>query len=134
MGINSAIATLPTTSGTQNGSIGLGFAIPINSARMIATELIKTGKAVHASIGLNSRAVTDGARLGAYLVQVLPAGPADQAGLKAGDVITLADATLIVSADELSLVVGQHKPGDVLTVRYYRGNVESSASVTLGAA
>ena len=92
VGINSAIATLPSSGTTQNGSIGLGFAIPINSARDIATQLIKTGKAVHASIGLNTRAVTDQtSRKGAYIAQVIPGGPGDKAGLKAGDVITLAD-------------------------------------------
>src|SRR6185437_3625437 len=75
VGINSAIATLPSTGSQQNGSIGLGFAIPINSARTIPEELIRTGKAVHASIGLSTRAVTDGSRQGAYIAQVAPGGP-----------------------------------------------------------
>jgi S1-C subfamily serine protease len=134
IGINSAIASLPTASGGQNGSIGLGFAIPINSARSIAEQLIKNGKAVHASIGLNTRSVTTGNRQGAYVAQVVPGGPADQAGLKAGDVITLADSTLITSADVLSVVVERHQPGDTITVRYVRGGAEATASVTLGSA
>jgi S1-C subfamily serine protease len=134
IGINSAIASLPTTSGGQNGSIGLGFAIPINSARSIAEQLIKSGKAVHASIGLNTRSVTTGNRQGAYVAQVVPGGAADQAGLKAGDVITLADSTLITSADVLSVVVERHQPGDTISIRYVRGGAEATASVTLGSA
>ncbi len=134
IGINSAIASLPSTSTSQPGSIGLGFAIPINAARTIAQELIKTGKAVHASIGLNTRSVTDGSRQGAYISQVIPGGPGDKAGLKAGDVITLADGNLITSGDELSVVVGQHQPGDTISVRYFRANVETTISVVLGSA
>ena len=134
IGINSAIASLPTTSSGQPGSIGLGFAIPINSARTIAEQLIKTGKAVHASIGLNTRSVTDGSRQGAYISQVVPGGPGDKAGLKAGDVITIADGNLITSGDELSVVVGAHQPGATISVRYFRANVESTVSVVLGSA
>jgi S1-C subfamily serine protease len=135
IGINSAIATLPTSSGGQNGSIGLGFAIPINSARSIAEQLIRTGKAVHASIGLNTRSVTDGTtRQGAYIAQVIPGGPGDKAGLKAGDVITVADGALITSGDELSVVVGRHQPGDQISVRFFRGGTETTVTVTLGSA
>ncbi len=134
IGINSAIATIPSTSSGQTGSIGLGFAIPINSARTIAQELINTGKAVHASIGLATAPVTTGTRNGAKIKQVVPGGPGDKAGLKADDVITLADGTLINSADQLSVVVGQHKPGDVISVKYVRGSAESTVSVTLGSA
>jgi putative serine protease PepD len=132
VGINSAIASLQASDGSENGSIGLGFAIPINNARTIAQELINTGKAVHASIGLSTRAVTDGTREGAYVVQVSPGGPGAVAGIKAGDVITVADSTLITSADELTVVVQQHKPGDVIKLRYYRGSKAVDVSVTLG--
>jgi S1-C subfamily serine protease len=132
VGINSAIATLPSTGASQNGSIGLGFAIPINSARDIAEQLIKTGKAVHASIGLNTRAVTDGTRKGAYIAQVIPGGPGDKAGLQAGDVITVADATLITSGDQLTVVVQDHRPGDTIKVRYFRKGTEADVTVTLG--
>jgi S1-C subfamily serine protease len=132
VGINSAIASLPSSGSGQSGSVGIGFAIPINEARTIATELIKTGKAVHASIGINGSAVTDGSRQGAYVAQVIPGGAADKAGIKAGDVITLADSTLVTSAAELTVVVQKHKPGDVIKVRYYRGNAETDVNVTLG--
>ena len=132
VGIPSAIASLGTTAGTQSGSIGLGFAIPIDEARDIATQLIKTGKAVHASIGLTTRSVTDGVRLGAYILQVNPEGPAAKAGLKAGDVVKLADSHLIETADDLTLVVGRHKPGDKIAIRYVRGATEHNTTITLG--
>jgi S1-C subfamily serine protease len=133
IGINSAIASVPSTSSGQSGSLGIGFAIPINEARTIATELIKTGQALHASIGINASDVTDGsARQGAYIKQIVPGGPADHAGLKAGDVVTLADTTLISSAADLSVFTLQHNPGDVVTIHYYRNGAESDVSVTLG--
>ena len=133
VGIPSAIASLGSSSGGQSGSIGLGFAIPIDEARAIATQLIKSGKAVHASIGLTARSVTDGVRLGAYILQVDPGGPAARAGLKAGDVVKLADAHLIETSDDLTLVIGRHKPGDKIVIRYVRGAAEHNTTVTLGA-
>ncbi len=132
IGIPSAIASLGTSSGGQSGSIGLGFAIPIDEARNVATQLIRTGKAVHASIGLTARSVTDGTRLGAYVLQINPGGPAAKAGLKVADVIKLADGHLIQTADELTLAVGRHKPGDKISVRYVRGAAEQTVTVTLG--
>ena len=132
IGIPSAIASLGTSSGGQSGSIGLGFAIPIDEARSVATQLIQTGKAVHASIGLTARSVTDGTRLGAYVLQIDPGGPAAKAGLKAADVVKLADGHLIQTADELTLAVGRHKPGDKISVRYVRGATEHTVTVTLG--
>ena len=126
VGINTLIFS------ASGGSNGLGFAIPINQARPIAETLIHTGKVVHASIGLQARSATTGPRDGAYVSQVVPEGPADQAGLRAGDVITLVDSTLIESSARLTVVVQQHKPADKVKVRYYRGNKQSEATVTLG--
>jgi S1-C subfamily serine protease len=132
VGINSAIASVSASSSGQPGSVGIGFAIPINEARTIAEELIKTGKAVHANIGINGSAVTDGSRQGAYVAQVVPGGGADKAGIKAGDVVTVADSTLVTSAAALTVVVQKHKPGDVIKVRYYRGSTQTDVDVTLG--
>jgi S1-C subfamily serine protease len=133
IGLNSAIAALPTQNGLgSGGNIGLGFAIPINEARAIAQQLIRTGKAVHASIGLATRSVTDGSRDGAYVVQVSPGGPGDKAGLKTGDVITVLDNTLIDSADALTVAVQVRTPGDTVNVRYFRGNKETNVKVVLG--
>ena len=111
VGINTAIASLGQGSGGQSGNIGVGFAIPINTARDVAQQLIRTGKAVHADLGASSRSVTDGTQDGAYLVQVVPGGPADKAGLKEGDVITLFQKELITSGDALTVAVAESKPG-----------------------
>lgn len=131
VGIPSAIASIGTSSGAQSGSIGLGFAIPINAARVVAQELIRTGKAVHASLGLRSRSVTDGTRLGAYILQIDPGGAADKAGLKVGDVVKVVDTEVITSSDALIVAVNQHRPGDVVTVRYIRAGTEKAIKVTL---
>jgi len=103
----------------------------MNSARQVAEQLIKTGKAVHPSIGLRSRSVTDGTRLGAYILQIDPAGPADKAGLKEGDVVKLLDSTLITNSDSLIVAVNRHRPGDVVVIRFVRGGQERSVKVTL---
>jgi S1-C subfamily serine protease len=129
IGVNSAIASLGGSG--ESGSIGVGFAIPMNSARDIAQQLIHTGKAVHASDGISARSVTDGSRDGAYVLQVTPNGPGAQAGLKPGDVITAVDNTLIESGDELTVAVQAHKPGDTVRMHFFRGNQESDVSVTL---
>ena len=133
VGINTAIASLgQSTSGGQSGNIGVGFAIPINTARKVAQQLINTGKVVHANLGVSSRSVTDGSRDGAYLVQVTAGGPADQAGLRQGDVVVLFDKTLIDSGDALTVAVSEADPGQQVTLRYVRDGRESQATVTLG--
>jgi S1-C subfamily serine protease len=131
VGINTAIASLGQ-SGGQSGNIGVGFAIPINTARSVAQQLIRTGKVAHADLGASSRSVTDGTQDGAYLVQVVPGGPADRAGLKEGDVITLYQKELITSGDALTVAVAESQPGQTVSVRYVRSGVARVASVTLG--
>lgn len=133
IGIPSAGATLNAGTG-QSGSIGLGFAIPIDSAIGIATQIIRTGKVVHASLGAQARSVTDGSRLGAYLVQVDPGQAAGKAGLKEGDVIKLIDKTLITGSDSLVVAVNLHKPGDAVSVRYVRAGKELTTTLTFDAA
>ncbi|MCW2525464.1 MAG: Peptidase and chymotrypsin/Hap [Pseudonocardiales bacterium] len=133
IGIPSAIASLGTSGGsTQSGSIGLGFAIPMNVVSDIAEQLIKNGKAVHATLEASTRSVTDGTRYGAYILQVTPGGAAAKAGLKEGDVIKLFDKSLIATTEDLSVAVSQHKPGDVVDVRYERDGAEQTIKVTLG--
>jgi S1-C subfamily serine protease len=137
VGINSA-AALSTTdaNGQQSAASGIGFAIPINYARDIATQLIRSGKAVHASIGAQGHSATanDGLEQGAFLVQITPGGPAAKAGLKVGDVIVVADNSKIQSYDQLVVIVQAHKPGEKMTVTYFRGSAKLTATVTLGAA
>jgi S1-C subfamily serine protease len=133
IGINTAIASLgQSAGGGQSGNIGLGFAIPMNTAKKIAQSLINTGKVVHADLGASSRSVTDGSTDGAYLVQVVPGGPADKAGLKEGDVITLFDKDLITSGDALTVSVSEASAGQKVTLHYIRAGASRTATVTLG--
>lgn len=137
VGINSA-AALSTTdaSGQQSATSGIGFAIPINYARDIAQQLIRTGKAVHASFGAQGHSATanEGLEQGAFLVQITPAGAADTAGLKVGDVVVVADGKLIQTYDQLVVVVQAHKPGDTISMTYFRGAAKATVTVKLGSA
>ena len=86
IGMNSAIATVGNSPVAQSGSIGLGFAIPVDVAKRVADELIATGKASHAYLGVQ---VGDDANAhGARIVEVSKGGPAAAAGLPAGAVVT----------------------------------------------
>jgi len=134
VGINSAGRFTAPSGGSGNDTpvSGIGYAIPINYARDIATELISSGKAEHGSLGVQGRTVTDSGREGAYLSQVDPNGPAAKAGLRAGDVITVADGRRITSWDDLAVRVQLAKPGDVINLTYERGSSSKTVAVTLG--
>ncbi|MGW6400170.1 S1C family serine protease [Streptomyces sp. NPDC055134] len=141
IGINSAIQ--PASSGGiggsgQSGSVGLGFAIPINQARNVAKQLIKTGQPVYpvigASVALDEQG--DGAKIteqgAGGASAVTPNGPADKAGLKPGDVITKLDDMVIDSGPTLIGQIWTHKPGDTVKITYKRGGAEHTADVVLG--
>jgi S1-C subfamily serine protease len=131
VGINTAIASLGGN-GTTGGSIGLGFAIPIDTVRSIAEELISTGKAVHASLGLNTRSVTDGTRDGALVLNVEPKSPADQAGIQEQDVVIAIDGKPVGSSEELAVAIDRHKPGDTISVEFVRnGGTSRTVKATL---
>ncbi|MEU0199023.1 MULTISPECIES: trypsin-like peptidase domain-containing protein [unclassified Streptomyces] len=140
IGINSAIQSTGNGGfGTgQSGSIGLGFAIPINQAEYVAQELIKTGKPVYAKIGASvslddgsgGAKITDQGAGGAAPVE--PGGPAAKAGLKPGDVITKLDDRVIDSGPTLIGEIWTHKPGDKVTITYERGGKQHTVDVTLG--
>ncbi|MFJ7496240.1 trypsin-like peptidase domain-containing protein [Streptomyces sp. NPDC097727] len=139
IGINSAIQSTGSSVGqTQAGSIGLGFAIPINQAANVAQQLIKTGQPVYPVIGAT---VTMDERTGGAAIPgqgtggtaaVAKGGPADRAGLKAGDVITKFDDTVIDSGPTLIGEIWTHKPGDRVTLTYKRDGKTATAEVTLG--
>jgi putative serine protease PepD len=133
IGINTAIASLGGT-GTGGGSIGLGFAIPIDTVRDIAEQLISNGKAVHASLGVNARSVTDGTRDGALVVNVEPGSPAADAGIREQDVVIAVDGDQVGSSEELAVAVDAHTPGDTVTVEVVRGGSSREVQATLGAA
>ena len=130
VGINSAIATLSSGSG-QSGSIGLGFAIPMDKARDIAQQIIRTGSAEHSTMGISTRSVTNGPNDGAYVVQVVPQGPGARSGLEEGDVIVAIDGAPILGTDELLVAIDARRPGDTISVRYVRGADTVDVKVTL---
>jgi S1-C subfamily serine protease len=134
VGINSAAAlSTPGASGSSSSVSGIGFAIPINYARGIAEQLIRSGKAVHATLGVQGRSATtpDGLQQGAYLEQITDGGPAAKAGLQPGDVVLAADGHAVPSYDELVVLVQQHKPGDVIPLTFVRGTGKHTVRVTL---
>ncbi len=111
----------------SGGNEGVGFAIPSNTVRSIASQLISSGKAEHAYLGVSIDATATVARL----AEVKPSTPAAKAGLKAGDVVTEVDGTSIASGDDLSREIDSHKPGDTVTLKYRRGGSEHSVELTL---
>jgi S1-C subfamily serine protease len=134
IGINSAIASLGGGSGGQGGSIGLGFAIPIDTVRTIAQELITTGKAVHAALGVNARSVTDGVKDGALVLNVEAKSPAAQAGIREQDVIIALGGKPVQSSEQLAVAIDAHKPGDTVPVELVRGGRSQTVQVTLARA
>ena len=140
IGINSAIQSASNGLGGtgQSGSIGLGFAIPINQAKNVAQQLIRTGQPVYPVIGasVSLQEGTGGARIteegagGADSVE--EGGPADKAGLQPGDVITKIDDTAIDSGPALIGEIWTHQPGDTVTLTYTRDGKTNTTEVTLG--
>ncbi|MEU2669071.1 trypsin-like peptidase domain-containing protein [Streptomyces sp. NPDC007164] len=143
IGINSAIRAADSGAseeGGQAGSIGLGFAIPINQGKRVAEELINTGRATHPVIGvtLDMKYTGDGARVGSKGAEgkpaVTPGGPGAKAGIRPGDVITEVDGQRVHSGEELIVKIRAHRPGDRLDLALTRGGKDLSISLTLGSA
>jgi S1-C subfamily serine protease len=130
VGINTAIASLGGN-GTSGGSIGLGFAIPIDTVRDIAQQLISTGSAVHASLGVNTRSVTDGTRDGALVLNVEPGSAGAKAGIQEQDVVIAVDDEPVGSSEELTVAVDAHAPGDTVTIELVRGGSSQKVQATL---
>ena len=131
IGINSAKIS-------KEGVEGLGFAIPINTARPILESLIKNGKVARPYLGLYGMDQKMAARFGEqlpiegiYVYKVVAGGPLDRAGIRHGDIITkIGDAEIKAFAD-LQSALGNYSVGDTVEVTYQRGNAQQTASVTL---
>ncbi|OBF65384.1 peptidase S1 [Mycobacterium sp. 852002-51971_SCH5477799-a] len=135
VGVNSAIATLGGDSpDAQSGSIGLGFAIPVDQAKRIADELIASGKASHASLGV--QVMSDKGTPGAKVVDVVPGGAAASAGVPKNVVVTKVDDRPINSADALVAAVRSRAPGDKISLTFQdpAGGGSRTLPVTLGKA
>ncbi|RSS61338.1 S1C family serine protease, partial [Streptomyces sp. WAC06614] len=139
IGINSAIQSAGNGGfgGGQAGSIGLGFAIPINQAKNVADQLIKTGKPVYPvlQVSVDLQAKVDGAKIsdgGAAANELVdPNGPAGKAGLRPGDVITEFGGKRIDSGPTLISEIWTYKPGDTVKLTYERGGKPTTVDVTL---
>jgi S1-C subfamily serine protease len=151
IGVNSQIQT----GGTSDGNVGVGFAIPINTVRTAAAQLIHNGKVEHASLGIKGQAIdANVASLfhfpvdhGVLVQSVVGGSGAAKAGLKAGtnsvvvageswliggDLIVRADGQTIASVERLRDVIAAKKPGDALKLELYRGTKKLSIDVKLG--
>jgi len=129
IGVNSAIATLSSGT-TQSGSIGVGFSIPINQARRVAEQIIRTGSATYPVIGASLDPSYTGT--GVRIQQVVPGGPAQTAGLRAGDVVISAGGKAVERPEDLVVAIRTEQPGQVLHLTYRRGAAVMSADVVLG--
>ena len=138
--VNSAIARSPGATGASAGNIGLGFAIPSNQARRTAEQLIRTGKAEHPIIGVSLDSTYTGR--GVKVIEqpssgggqpVTKNGPADQAGIKAGDIILKIDGRPVTEPDELIVAIRAQTPGKTITLTVLRGNDQSEVRVKLSA-
>ena len=136
IGVNSAIATLGSSFlSSQSGSIGLGFAIPINQARKTAEQLIKTGKATYPVVGVSvdMQYAGDGAKIADTANAIVPGGPAARAGLRAGDLITKFNGRTITTPEELIVSIRSQNVGDKVEIEYIRSGKTLKATLTLAA-
>ena len=128
VGVPSAIATAGDGS---SGNIGVGFAIPSNDAVAVAEQLIADGTADHPLLGVSVGEPTGAAPAGAVLTAVTAGGPAADAGLRAGDVVTAVGDRAVVDADSLIVAVRDHAPGATVEVAYTRDGRSATTSATL---
>jgi putative serine protease PepD len=138
IGVNSAIATLGSAIGGESGSIGVGFAIPINQARRTIEQLIAKGAAQFPIIGasLDGGFAGPGARIAARAAAdgtppLVKGGPAEKAGLRPGDVITALNGTKVADSAELIVAIRSHRPGETVTLTVKRSGDVRQIRVTL---
>jgi putative serine protease PepD len=131
--INSAIRT-NGVSAAESGSIGLGFAIPIDLAKNVSKHLVKGEKVEHARIGITvgNSVDEDGiTTTGADVKAVTSGGAGDKAGLKKGDIITALNKNAVASADGLVASIRGYQPGEKVTLTFLRDGKKKTAEVTL---
>ncbi|MGQ0630353.1 MAG: trypsin-like peptidase domain-containing protein [Sporichthyaceae bacterium] len=131
VGITSAIASLGSGLGGQSGSIGLGFAIPVDQARVIAEQLAKGQTVAHGLLGVQVTDATEATQRGALLREITAGGAAEKAGLRNGDVVIRLDGRLIDNRDALVAGVRSLPPGEKITLTYIRGNDTRTVDVVL---
>jgi serine protease Do len=140
VGINTAILSGNSGPGGEGGSIGIGFAIPINMAKHVMQDIINTGKVTHGYLGVGINLVTDDLAKefhapdtsGALIADVTPGGPADKAGLKNGDIIRKLNGKTIGDYAQLTVMVTEMNPGTEVTLDILRDGKPMTVRVTLG--
>jgi S1-C subfamily serine protease len=130
IGINSAIRT-----GTGGGSVGIGFAVPIDTARRILPQLREKGRVDRAYLGVTTATVTPdldlGADRGAFVEDVVPGGPADDAGLRPTDIIVGVDGRAVRASEDVGAAIDRRAPGDTVAVDVVRAGERETVEVDL---
>jgi putative serine protease PepD len=137
IGVPTAGATVPNAAGERSaGSVGIGFAVPIFLAETVADEIIETGHAEHAYVGLRTGLVQgpEGTPAGLRVVAVDPNGPAAQAGIQPGDVITEIEGEPARSGDQLLALTLKQRAGSTIELEVERGGQQRTVTVALTAA
>ena len=139
VGINTAIATVASGvpgSQSQSGNIGVGFAVPGNTAQRIAKEIIETGSATRAFLGVSALTDADSQNsevgAGARIERVEPGSAAEDAGLQTGDVVIAVGDRPVTTSTELTAAVRSQAPGEEVTLTVRRGGETQTVEVTLG--
>jgi serine protease Do len=140
VGINTAILSGQGGPGGEGGFIGIGFAIPINMAKHVMEDLVKTGKVRRGYLGAQIRTLDEGLAhafdvpdtSGALVEDVTSGGPADKAGLKNGDVIRKYNGQTVTDSGQLIALVTNTDPGTVVTLEILRNGKPLTVKVTLG--
>ncbi|MGH3745429.1 MAG: trypsin-like peptidase domain-containing protein [Mycobacteriales bacterium] len=140
VGINSAIASLGSAdgSGSQTGSIGVGFAIPVDYVVSVATEIIRTGTVTHPYIGISLTTIDPdtagpgGPQAGAVIRSIVAGSPASRSDLRVGDVIVGIGTTVVRSADDLIVATRSYATGQAVTLKVIRGGRTLPVRVVLG--
>ncbi|HYV17021.1 MAG TPA: trypsin-like peptidase domain-containing protein [Conexibacter sp.] len=127
IGINAQIATAGT-----NGSIGIGFAVPSNTARQVVPLLEQGRRVPHAWLGLRDGPTSATSPDGAKVVQIFPGSPAEHAGVRVGDIIKRVGEAAVQTPEDVATAVGDHKPGEQVDVVVERGGSTLTLHAKLG--
>jgi len=134
LGINSAIYS------QTGGSVGIGFAIPVTTAKAVLDEIILHGQVVRGWIGIESQDITPeladsfglNRKSGAIIAGVVRGGPADKAGMKPGDILAVVDGKQVASTNDMLNLIAQLVPGGKTRMTVIRKNQESTVDVLIG--